>query len=190
MATSPSRASVRHCSELHNKNQSAFKKFIKMGLLSLSFSPTGIMSVDQSRDEMLLNANSLALLRSEAEYSLQEDERSINYGLVLSNTCAAPPFPISKAKYLVEALASLPLATTAYQEVAAGEDSDEQDEEGWTAEDVFQQYTHYKLHEKFAAGSFGEVWRALPECSGDSCSLLNLFMLFIVSYYGLPLLSS
>lgn len=148
-----------------------------MQLRLFVFSATGIMSVDWPRDEMLLNAHALALIQFETEFSMQEDERSIIHSVLASSNICAAPFVDSKAKSLVEALASLPLAITAYQEAPAGDDSNPHEEEGWTAEDVFQQYTHYKLQEKFAAGSFGEVWRALPEGAGAVWPSSSIFLL-------------
>lgn len=87
--------------------------------------------------------------------------------LVSSEMCPSQYVVETSALGLVQALGSLPLIPVT-NEGASGHDNSD-----WIAngqgkhEEVLEQYAHYRLQGKFAAGSFGEVWRAIPR-SPDS----------------------
>ncbi|GMH38468.1 hypothetical protein BSKO_06352 [Bryopsis sp. KO-2023] len=128
----------------------------------------GIMLADTSMDRVVLSVHALAILQPSDLAVPVIECIAPPYGnphdVASSETCQAPFSAEALTVGLVRALGSLPMLSH-LEGGGDGGDGDgvgglEEEDKGWSFERVFQSYAAYVLQKRFAAGSFGEVWRA------------------------------
>lgn len=140
-----------------------------MGLLSwfgCTCSSSGIIPINESWDDVVLSKRSLAIIQS-TDIALQRLECAAplfnsQNELVSSGMCPIQFAIEASALGLVQALGSLPLIPAPDEEAHHDQNLDSVGDGQGNYEEVLEQYAHYRLQGKFAAGSFGEVWRAVP----------------------------